>query len=126
MHCIMCCTRNSHSATVSVALAFSGYFYSQRHFHSPTITDTLRCLTDTYRGQGRLEDAAEVEMLSKEKNFDQAHKDRIKQLLRDEKLSEKNLTEKLLAKRSNSPISSKTQVRIFNLHEVILKVLLFV
>lgn len=67
---------------------------------------------DTYRGQGRLEDAAAVEMLSKEKTFDEAHKDRISQLFKDGKSSPTlNLTEKLLAKRSSS-ISSKTQVKM--------------
>lgn len=84
-------------------------FYSLEYLvvvSSPTITDTLRCLTDTYRGQGRLEDAAELEMLSKEKNLDKAHKDRITQIFGDE-----NFSEKLLADGSNSLISSKTQVR---------------
>lgn len=76
------------------------------HFHySPTVDDTLRCLTDTYRCQGRLEDAAELERLTKENKFDKAHKDRITQIFGDESFSEK-----LLADSSNSQISSKTQV----------------
>lgn len=52
-----------------------------------------------------MEDAAELEMLSKEKNFDETHKDRITQIFGDE-----NVSEKLLADTSNSLISSKTQV----------------
>lgn len=39
---------------------------------SPTVSDALRSLTNTYRGQGRLADAAELERLSKEKNLDRA------------------------------------------------------
>lgn len=80
-----------------------GYWHKITPIQSPTLTDTLRCLTDTYRGQGRMEDAAELEMLSKEKFFDKTHKDRITQIFGD---NNNNLSDKL---DDNSLISSKTQ-----------------
>lgn len=51
---------------------------------SPTVNDMLRSLTDTYRGQGRMEDAAELERLSKEKRLDKVHKERISRIVGDE------------------------------------------
>ncbi len=76
-------------------------------FPSPTLNDTLRCLTDSYRGQGRLEDAAELEKLTIEKKLsDRTHRDRILQKFGDG--SNSSSAENVEAKISS--ISSKKQV----------------
>lgn len=69
--------------------------------HSPTVNDTLRCLTDTYRGQGRLEDAAELEMLTKEKHLAKEQKERISQIFGDQ-----------LSSNSISDIATKSHTQV--------------
>lgn len=77
-----------------------GHWHKLTPVQSPTLNDTLRCLTDTYRGQGRLEDAAELELLSKEKILDKSHKDRLMQIFGTDSLPKES---------NNSLISTKTQ-----------------
>lgn len=48
---------------------------------SPTVSSTLRSLSNVYREQGQLETAEELEKLTKEKVLDQAQQDRVAQLL---------------------------------------------
>ena len=62
----------------------------------------LRSLTDTYRGQGRMDDAAELELLTKEKKLDG---DRISRIFEDT-----NSPQKL--ERNYSAISTKQQVNV--------------
>ncbi len=68
---------------------------------SPTLSETLRCLTDSYRGQGKLEDAAELEKL---KMMDKTQREHILLKLRDGRTSAKKIEPKI------SSISSKKRV----------------
>ena len=53
-------------------------------YYSPTVKDTLRSLTDIYRGQGRMEDAAKLERLSRQSSSERAQGELLFSQLLDE------------------------------------------